>query len=324
MTRILVAGGAGYIGSHCCKALAGAGFEPVVYDNLSTGHREFVKWGPLVEGDIRDGERLRAVMRDVRPAAVMHFAALALVGESMTDPRAYYDVNLAGGLRLLEAMLAEKIDRIVFSSTCAVYGVPDEVPIAEDAVERPINPYGASKLAFERMLGDFERAYGLRSARMRYFNAAGADPAGEIGEWHESETHLLPLVIEAALGRRPPLRIFGADYPTSDGTAIRDYIHVEDLAAAHLRAAEHLIGGGKSETLNLGTGKGASIYEVVAAVERVGGCRVPVECGDRRPGDPPNLVADPARAASTLGWRATKDLGDIVADAWRWHTSRRS
>jgi UDP-glucose-4-epimerase GalE len=322
MTRILVAGGAGYIGSHCCKALAQAGFEPVVYDNLSTGHRAFVKWGPLIEGDIRDGERLLATMQEVKPAAVMHFAALALVGESMNDPRSYYDVNVAGGLRLLEAMLTAKIDKLVFSSTCAVYGIPGDVPIAEDQAELPINPYGASKLAFERMLKDFDQAYRLRSVRLRYFNAAGADANGEIGEWHENETHLIPLVIEAALGRRPPVRVFGTDYPTPDGTAIRDYIHVEDLAAAHLRAVQHLIGGGDSVTLNLGTGKGASIYDVVAAVEGTGGSRVPVERSVRRPGDPPNLVADPKRAATILGWRARKELHDIVADAWRWHAGR--
>ncbi len=322
MTRILVAGGAGYIGSHCCKALAKAGFEPVVYDNLSTGHREFVKWGPLIQGDIRDGERLTTIMHQVKPAAVMHFAALALVGESMTDPQSYYDVNVVGGLRLLEAMLSAGVDKLVFSSTCAVYGIPDQIPITEDTPERPINPYGASKLAFERMLKDFDQAYGLKSIRLRYFDAAGADRNGEIGEWHEKETHLISLVIDAALGHRPPVRVFGTDYPTPDGTSIRDYIHVEDLAAAHLRAIEHLIASGTSETLNLGTGTGASVDAVIAAVEDISGRRVPVERGARRPGDPPKLVANPDRAASTLSWQAEKNLGDIVADAWRWHSSR--
>ncbi len=322
MTPILVAGGAGYIGSHCCKALAKAGFEPVVYDNLSTGHREFVKWGPLIEGDIRDGDRLAKAMRETRPMAVMHFAALALVGESMTEPQRYYDVNVVGGLRLLEAMLSAKVDKLVFSSTCAVYGIPDQVPITETTPERPINPYGASKLAFERMLKDFDQAYGLKSVRLRYFNAAGADRDGEIGEWHENETHLIPLVIDAALGRRPPVRVFGTDYLTPDGTAIRDYIHVEDLAAAHLRAIEHLLSGGRSETFNLGTGRGASVDDVIAAVEGVSSRAVPVDRSPRRAGDPPNLVANPGRAGTNLGWRAAKTLSDIVADAWRWHSGR--
>ncbi len=319
--RIFVAGGAGYIGSHCCKALAKAGFELVVYDNLSTGHREFVKWGPLIEGDIRDGESLTKAMRETRPDAVMHFAALALVGESMVDPGRYYDVNVAGGLRLLEAMRAAGVDELVFSSTCAVYGIPETIPITEATPERPINPYRASKLAFERMLKDFEQAYGVKSVRLRYFNAAGADEEGEIGEWHEHETHLIPLLIEATLGRRPPVSIFGTDYPTPDGTAIRDYIHVEDLAAAHLLAVRHLAAGGAPAVLNLGTGRGDSVAQVIAAVEAACGRQVPLTRSGRRPGDPPALVANPSQAASVLGWTAARELRQIVADALHWHAA---
>src|SRR5882724_1528200 len=263
MSRILVTGGAGYIGSHCCKALAEAGFEPVVFDNLSMGHREAVRWGPLIEGDTRNAEALHTAMREARPTAVLHFAALALVGESTAHPERYYAVNVGGTLNLLEAMRAANLRRIVFSSTCAVYGEPDRVPIVEDTPKGPINPYGASKLACERMMEDFDQAHSIRSVRLRYFNAAGADPASETGEWHDPETHLVPLVLDAALGRRPAISIFGTDYPTADGTALRDYIHVMDLAEAHVAALHHLLGGGDSAAVNLGTGRGVSVREVV-------------------------------------------------------------
>jgi UDP-arabinose 4-epimerase len=319
MSRILVTGGAGYIGSHCCKALAEAGLEPVVFDDLSTGHREAVRWGPLIEGDMRDAEALNAAMREVRPHAVVHFAALALVGESTAHPERYYAVNVGGTLNLLEAMRAAEVTRIVFSSTCATYGEPERVPITEDLPTRPINPYGATKLACERMMEDFDAAHGIRSVRLRYFNAAGADPAAEIGEWHDPETHLIPLVLDAALGRRPAISIFGTDYPTPDGTALRDYIHVTDLGEAHIAALRHLLGDGTSAAVNLGTGKGASVREVVSTVETVTGRKVPTREEPRRAGDPPALIADPRRAEALLGWQARAGLAAMVEDAWRWH-----
>lgn len=322
MSRILVTGGAGYIGSHCCKALAEAGFEPVVYDNLSTGHRSAVRWGRLIEGDMRDGAALAAAMRQVQPEAVMHFAALSLVGESAVHPERYYDVNVAGTLRLLDAMRAASVQRLVFSSTAAIYGEPDIVPIPETSPEQPVNTYGATKRACERMMADFNAAHGIRSVRLRYFNAAGADPAGEIGEDHDPETHLIPIVIAAALGRRPAVAIFGSDYATPDGTAIRDYIHVTDLAAAHLAALRYLLDGGASEALNLGTGRGASVEEVIARVEAVTGRSVPVRAAPRRVGDPPVLIADPRRAEALLGWRAGRGLDAMVEDAWRWHSGQ--
>ncbi|HUC12230.1 MAG TPA: UDP-glucose 4-epimerase GalE, partial [Stellaceae bacterium] len=262
---ILVTGGAGYIGSHACKRLAHAGYRPVVYDNLSRGHREAVRWGPLVEGDLADGARLRAAIVEYRVAAVMHFAAYAYVGESVTNPALYYRNNLAGSLSLLEAMRESGVGEIVFSSTCATYGTPDIVPIRESAPQSPVNPYGETKLAIERALHWYGQAYGLRSVALRYFNAAGADPEGEIGECHEPETHLVPLVLQAALGQRSHIDIFGTDYPTPDGTAIRDYVHVDDLATAHLRALERLRGGGDSIAVNLGTGSGCSVREVIVA-----------------------------------------------------------
>jgi UDP-glucose-4-epimerase GalE len=322
MTRILVTGGAGYVGSHCCKALAEAGFEPVVFDNLSMGHEGAVRWGPMIKGDMRDAEALRAAIAETRPEAVLHFAALALVGESTGHPERYYAVNVGGTLNLLEAMRLGGVPRIVFSSTCAVYGEPERVPITEDLPLRPISPYGASKLACEWMMDDFDRAHAIRSLRLRYFNAAGADPAAQIGEWHEPETHLIPLVLDAAIGLRRSISIFGTDYPTADGTAVRDYIHVMDLAAAHVAALRHLLGGGASAAVNLGTGHGASVREVIDSVEAVTGRKVAAQESPRRAGDPPVLVADPARAAALLNWRAAADLATIVEDAWRWHQKR--
>ena len=320
---ILVTGGAGYVGSHACKALAGAGYRPVVYDNLSRGHREAVRWGPFVEGDLHDGARLAAALSTHQVAAVMHFAAFAYVGESVADPEIYYANNLGGTLALLDAMRKTNVETIVFSSTCAVYGVPENLPIRETTAKAPLNPYGETKLAIERALHWYAAAYGMRYAALRYFNAAGADPDGEIGEDHEPETHLIPLVLRAALGRGEPVEIYGTDYPTPDGTAIRDYIHVSDLAEAHLRALGHLAAGGDSAALNLGTGRGCSVREVIAAVERIGGRKVPQREVARRPGDPPELVADPALARSRLGWQPHhSDLDTIICTALAWETRR--
>ena len=319
MMRVLVTGGAGYIGCHCCKALAEAGFEPVVFDDLSTGHQEAVRWGPLIEGDMRDTDALRAAMGQVHPDAVIHFAALSLVGESAVHPERYYDVNVVGTLRLLEAMRAASVSSLVFSSTAAIYGEPATIPIPESAPEQPVNVYGATKRACERMMQDFDAAHGIRSLRLRYFNAAGADPAAEIGEWHDPETHLVPLVLDAVLGRRPTISIFGTDYPTPDGTALRDYIHVVDLAEAHVAALRHLLGGGASASVNLGTGQGVSVKEVIRTVEAVTGRKVPTSEEPRRVGDPPALVADPRRAEALLKWQARADLAAMVEDAWRWH-----
>jgi UDP-arabinose 4-epimerase len=317
---ILVTGGAGYVGAHACKALARAGYRPVVFDDLSRGRREAVRWGPLVEGELADCARLGAALAEHRVSAVMHFAAYAYVGESVTDPALYYRNNLGGTLALLEAMRDAGVGEIVFSSTCAVYGVPDAVPIREDAAQRPVNPYGETKLAIERALHWYGEAYGMRSAALRYFNAAGADPEGEIGECHEPETHLVPLVLQAALGQRPRIDIYGTDYPTPDGTAIRDYVHVHDLATAHLRALERLRAGGASLAVNLGTGSGHSVRQVIAAAERVSGRPVPARAAPRRPGDPPVLVADPSLAAELLGWRAEhSDLDTIIRTSLSWH-----
>ncbi len=320
---ILVTGGAGYIGSHACKALARAGYLPVVFDNLSLGHRDAVRWGPFVEGDLADRWCLRAALAEHRVVAVMHFAAYAEVGQSVADPALYYRNNLIGTLSLLDAMREIGVGEIVFSSTCAIYGTPETVPIGEGAPQRPVNPYGETKLAIERALRWYGAAYGIRSASLRYFNAAGADLEGELGEAHEPETHLIPLVLQAALGQRSHIDVYGTDYPTPDGTAIRDYVHVDDLAIAHLQALEHLRAEGASIAVNLGTGCGRSVLEVIAAVERVSGCRVPMRATARRPGDPPALVADPTLAAELLGWRPKySDLETIIRTALAWHTHR--
>src|ERR1700704_2458368 len=273
---ILVTGGAGCVGSHACKALAAAGYLPIVYDNLFRGHRDAVRWGPLVEGDLHDAPRLAAALRTHKITAVLHFAALAYVGESMADPETYYRNNVGGTLALLAAMREAEVGTIVFSSTCAVYGIPDRLPISESTAKAPLSPYGETKLAIERALHWYNRCYGLRFAALRYFNAAGADSEGKIGEDHEPETHLIPRVLRAALGTGEPVEIYGTDYPTPDGTAIRDYIHVTDLADAHLRALDHLAAGGDGAALNLGTGGGYSVREVIAAVERIGGRPVPL------------------------------------------------
>jgi len=318
---VLVTGGAGYIGSQTAKQLAQAGHQPVVADNLSCGHERAVKWGPFERGDLADRAWVEEVLRRHRIEAVVHFAASTYVGESMTAPGKYFRNNTVNSLHLLEAMTAAGVEHIVFSSSCATYGVPRELPIAESHPQAPVNPYGESKLFVERMLHWFGEAHGLRSAALRYFNAAGADPDGAIGEDHDPETHLLPLVIDAALGRRPPVGVFGTDYPTPDGTAIRDYIHVADLADAHLAALDYLRRGGASTAVNLGTGRGHSVLEVITAVERVGGKAVPRNHVPRRAGDPPSLVADATRAAAVLSWTPRfPELQTIVEHAWRWHT----
>ena len=320
MSIVLVTGGAGYIGSHACKALAKAGHVPVVYDNLVYGHREAVRWGPLVEGDIADRARLDAVIREYRPEAVMHFAAYAYVGESVADPGKYYRNNVAGSLALFEAMRDHGIGRLVFSSTCATYGLPQYTPMDERHPQRPINPYGASKLMVERMIGDFAGAHGLRAISLRYFNAAGADADGEIGEDHSPETHLIPLALAAALGSIPQLTIFGEDYDTDDGTCVRDYVHVSDLADAHVLALAALDANEPGlRAYNLGNGRGHSVREVVRSVERVTGGKVPLTVGPRRDGDPPRLVSAAALATSELGWTPQySSIDQVVATAYAW------
>lgn len=324
MSTILVTGGAGYVGSHACKALARAGFTPVTYDDLSTGHRDLVRWGPFEEGDVADAARLGEVMRRHRPVAVMHFAARSLVGESVRDPAGTYRANTAGTLTLLETMRRHDVECLVFSSTCATYGLPEVVPIKEDAPQHPINPYGWSKLMVERLMADFGAAYGLQWAALRYFNAAGADPDGETGEDHDPETHLIPRALLVAAGRVDHLDLFGTDWPTPDGTCIRDYVHVSDLARWHVDALAHLLAGRGSLALNLGTGRGFSVREVIDSVERVTGRRLAVRHAARRAGDPPVLVADPSRARVVLGAdpRFT-DLDVIVGTAWRFLSERR-
>ena len=323
--RILVTGGAGYIGSHACKALMAAGYEPVAYDNLSEGHRLAVRWGPLVVGDIADRALLTETLRRYEISAVMHFAAHAYVGESVDEPRKYFDNNVTNTLTLLHAMLDADVRRLVFSSSCAIFGIPERLPITEETPQTPINPYGASKQMVESVLRWYARPYGLRYCSLRYFNAAGADPDGELGERHDPETHLIPLVIAAAQGALPAVDIFGTDYETADGTAVRDYVHVSDLADAHVAALERLLNGGSSACLNLGSGAGHSIREVIRAVEDVSGRRVPVREAARRPGDPAALVAAGDRAYALLGWRPRRSgLRTIVQSAWRWHEMERA
>jgi UDP-glucose-4-epimerase GalE len=320
--RVLVTGGAGYIGSQTAKALARASHEVVVLDNLSTGHPEAVKWGPLIEGNLGDKGLLEKIFREQRIEAVLHFAASLLVGESMTDPQKYFWNNVVNTLVLLDVMKASRVKRIVFSSSAAVYGNPQKTPIPEDHSMQPVSPYGDSKLCMERAIRWYGVAYGLSGVSLRYFNAAGADLDGELGEEHDPESHLIPLVIKAALGQRPEVGIFGTDYPTADGTAVRDYIHVVDLADAHVRALDYLAGGGETTELNLGTGEGHSVREVVAAVGKFCGGRVPAKDAPRRAGDPPVLVADPAKARQLLKWRPQhSDLDTIIQSAWKWHSS---
>ena len=323
--NVLVVGGSGYIGSHACKALHKAGYTPVTFDNLVYGHRRAVKWGPLVVGDIQDRKALDHVFMEYKPAGIMHFAAYISVGESVDNPGKYYGNNVAGTISLLEAVRDYGVKSFVFSSTAATYGVPLKVPIPVDHSQNPINPYGWSKLMIEQILRDFEHAHGIKNACLRYFNASGADPDCEIGEMHSPETHLVPLVIMAAQGLIPNIKVFGTDYPTPDGTAIRDYIHVSDLAEAHVGALEMLMAGKNSISLNMGTGQGHSVREVIAMVEKVSGLKVPYSETTRRAGDPPLLVADGSLAQDILGWKPRmSDLENIVTTAWKWHEKVRS
>lgn len=317
--EVLVTGGAGYIGSHTCKALAEAGYTPIVYDSMCRGNAWSVKWGPLEVGDLMDGERLRDVLRKYRPAGVIHFAAFAYVGESMQNPLMYYRNNVGGTVSLLRSMAAEGVDQLVFSSTCATYGTPETNPIREDMPQNPINPYGQSKLMVEHILKDCTQDGSLSAVALRYFNAAGADVEGDIGEVHEPETHLIPLALGAAQGSAPPLSVFGNDHLTPDGTCIRDYIHVTDLADAHVKAFAHTSGNEGFAAFNLGTGAGSSILEVIHAAQEVTGREVPFSFGPRRAGDPAALVADPSLARDVLGWSAQhSDLRNILQTAWNW------
>jgi UDP-glucose 4-epimerase len=321
MSNILVAGGAGYIGSHTCLDLFNKGFTPVVYDNLSNGHAEFVKWGPLEVGDIRDRPRLDEVFRKYDPLAIIHFAAAIEVGESIRDPGGYYDNNVSGTITLLRAAQAAGINKIVFSSTCATYGIPASIPMNETHSQSPINPYGRGKLIVEQILKDLDRHQGFRSLILRYFNAAGADTEGRIGEWHTPETHAIPIAIETALGRRPHFQVLGTDYDTRDGTCIRDFVHVIDLADAHTRSLEHLLGDGTSHALNLGTGHGTSVKELLEAVQNVVGRSFSIQYGPRREGDSSALVADSSLAERTIGWSPRHDLQSIIGTAWNWHSN---
>ncbi|MBQ9104555.1 MAG: UDP-glucose 4-epimerase GalE [Mailhella sp.] len=320
--NILVIGGAGYIGSCTCKALAQAGHTVTVYDNLSTGHRDLVKWGPFFEGDILDSARLRECLNRVKPDGIIHFAAFSQVGESVKLPGKYIRNNVGGTLNILEAMVETGVRNIVVSSTAAVYGIPQKMPITEDFVTDPINPYGETKLFMERMLADFARAYGISWTALRYFNAAGGDPDGETGERHDPETHLIPRALMALDGKLPDFYVMGDDYPTPDGTCIRDYIHIRDLASAHIKAVERLVNGNAGEGLamNLGTGSGLSVKQILDAIEKVTGRKLPYTMGPRRAGDPPSLVADASRAFEVLGWKPEhSSVEEIIRDAWNWY-----
>jgi UDP-glucose-4-epimerase GalE len=319
---VLVTGGAGYIGAHTAKALAKAGWRPVVFDNMTSGHREAVRWGELIEGDIRDQAAVSRALAASGAKAIIHFAGLIEVGRSVSRPDLFWDVNVTGTASLMAAAREQGVGRLVFSSSAAVYGACDAPLLGEDVAKDPASPYGDTKLAGERMIAAACKAFGMSAVALRYFNAAGADPSGEIGEAHDPETHLIPLAIAAALGHGKPLTIFGADYPTPDGACLRDYIHVSDLAAAHVAALAAPMANGRFEAVNVGAGVGRSVFEVVAAVERAVGRPVPHSVGERRAGDPPSLVADPSRAAAFLGWVAERSsLDRIVGDAVAWHTA---
>jgi len=317
---ILICGGAGYIGSHINKQLHKEGYETIVYDNLAHGHQEAVKWGAFIQGDLGNPEEIRQIFRKYHIEAVFHFAAYAYVGESVMEPEKYYYNNVVNTLNLLKVMREYGCNKIIFSSTCATYGEPERVPITEDMVQNPINPYGATKLMVERIFRDYQKAYGLEFVVLRYFNAAGADPDGEIGESHEPETHLIPLILDAASGKREDIKVFGTDYDTPDRSCIRDYIHVCDLAAAHLMALHYLQQGGKSDFFNLGNEQGTSVLQAIDAVKRVTGRKFKVTLSDRRDGDPAKLVGSSQKAQKVLGWKPVYgDIDRIVEDAWRWH-----
>jgi len=320
MDAVLVTGGAGYIGSQVCKTLAKAGFLPIAYDNLSTGHAYAVKWGQFVEADLADREALNGTFQKFQPKAVLHFAASALVVESMADPGKYYRNNLAGSLSLLDAMQSNRVPYLIFSSTCAIYGQPKFVPLTEAHPPGPINPYGRSKWMVEQMIADFEAAFGIRSVALRYFNVAGADLETEIGENHTPETHLIPSVIQAALGVRKEIVVYGTEFPSRDGSAVRDYIHVQDLADAHVSALKWLIENKKSAQINLGTGTGHSVLEIIEAVQKFCGKPLPIRLEQARVGEPSNLTADNSRAKELLGWTPKRsDLPTLIESAWKWH-----
>lgn len=320
---VLVTGGAGYVGSHACKALAAAGYDPVTYDSLETGHEWAVKWGCFERGDILDGERLGAVLKKHSPCAVLHFAAYTHVAESVARPERYYRNNVLGTQALLDAMHRHGVRQIVFSSSCAVYGIPQALPLTESHAHRPISPYGENKSAVERLLRERELPHGLRHVALRYFNAAGADPDAELGEVHDPETHLIPLVLQAAGGQRSSISVYGTDYATRDGTCVRDYVHVSDLAQAHVLALRYLLGGGASRSINLGTEAGSTVLEIIAAAKRVTGKRIDVRFAPRRAGDPPELLADASLAAQVLGWEPRfPDVATQVGHAWAWMRAR--
>lgn len=319
MEKVLVTGGAGYVGSHTCLRLSESGFEPIVFDNLSNGHEAFVRWGPFERGDIRDGTRVAEVLNRYKPVAVLHFAALIEVAESVTAPGRFYETNVGGALNVIHAAQEVGADAFIFSSTCATYGDPVRVPMDEAHPQNPLNPYGRSKLMVEQALVDMDAYSGQRFTVLRYFNAAGADPEGRIGERHDPETHAIPLLLQAAQRRRPCFSIFGTDYQTRDGTAVRDYVHVLDIADAHVAALKRLLAGEQSDVFNLGTGAGTTVRELINAVKLTTGREFPVAETHRRPGDAPVLVADNARARELLGWSPDRSLQDIIADAWAWH-----
>jgi UDP-arabinose 4-epimerase len=323
MRTILVTGGAGFVGSHACKALARAGYCPVTLDNLERGHDWAVKWGPLERGDLRDEKVLSRVFETWKPWGVMHFAAYAYVGESNVEPLKYYDNNVGGTANLLKACAAFECRNFIFSSSCATYGIPSRLPLTEDDAQHPVNPYGYTKLVVERMLRDAEVAHGTRHVALRYFNAAGADPDGELGEMHDPETHLIPLVLFAAMGRQPSIKVFGSDYPTTDGTCIRDYVHVCDLADAHVAALDWLAAGEGSSAFNLGNGRGFSVAEVVQTARQVTGLTIKTELAPRRSGDPPVLISESSRARKLLGWEPKfPNLGRQIDHAWKWFRNR--
>lgn len=322
MKDILVIGGAGYIGSYMCKYLAKHGYNPIVFDNLIYGHRQAVKWGPFIKASMSDSNLLGEIFEKYEIVAVMHFAAFCYVGESVTEPAKYYRNNVSETINLLQIMIEKRVSNFIFSSTCATYGEPMEIPITEEHPQNPINPYGKSKLMVEQILDDFKNAYGLQSISLRYFNATGADPDGELGEDHRPETHLIPLILQTALGQRETINIFGDDYQTKDGTCIRDYIHIADLAQAHLLALERLLNGFDGERYNLGNGDGYSVKEVIEVARQVTGKQIPTKIVERRPGDPAVLIGSSEKIVNELGWKPQfADPNTIIETAWKWHKS---